>query len=94
MVNYGGDMYRLKHKQLDSIGNAPISLPVSSLPREADIELTFINPFLYTHKTKLRMRFSFEDALHAKYYQDLTLTKNGDGEDVLFQMGKMIGVSK
>lgn len=92
IVNYGGDIYHLRHKELDSIGNAPISLPVTSLPRNADVEITFLNPFLYTHKTKLKLRFSFEDALHTKYYQDLTLIENGD--DASFQMGKMVTVAK
>lgn len=93
IVNYGGDVYHLRHKALDSIGKEPISLPVTSLPRNADIKLTFINPFLYTNKTRVKLRFSFEDALHVKYYQDLTLTESGD-EDVSFQMGKMVGLTK
>ncbi len=92
MVNYGGDIYNIRHKELDTIGSSPINLPVSSMPRSSDMELTFLNPFLYTHKTKAKLRFFFEDALHNKYYQDLMLTKN-EGE-VLFQMGKMLTSGK
>jgi hypothetical protein len=92
MVNYGGDIYRLRHKELDSIGSGTFYLPVNSMPKNSDMEITFLNPFLNTHKTTLRLRFSYEDILHVQYYQDLNLFEEKDG--VQFQLGKMIPVTK
>ncbi|MCW3072448.1 MAG: hypothetical protein JWO44_2338 [Bacteroidetes bacterium] len=93
IVNYGGSIYDLKSTAADSMGLDPGYLPVNgSVPGNSNVTMIFKNPFLYTDKDKLRLRFIFRDARHVKYYEDLTLTETAESVD--FQLGKMIPVTK
>ncbi len=89
IINYGGDIQKLKHKEIDTVFFDPAFLPDNgSVPGNSVLDLQFKNPFLWTNRKRLRLRFWFEDALHSKYQQDLTLMENKDG--VEFQLGKML----
>jgi hypothetical protein len=93
IINYGGDIYNLKYKELDSVGLDSGFLPKNGfVPRNSNLEFSFENLFLNTNKTKLVIQFSFTDGLYNIYNQNLVLIENPLGTE--FQLGKMLSLSK
>lgn len=90
ITNYGGDIYDLRHLDIDSSGLDNGYLPKNGfVPSNSNLELGFENLFSHSTKSKMTIRFFYKDGNGTKYQQDLILIEKGRIDNIEFQLSKM-----